>query len=60
MVHDVVAGFKEVLQQEQVLTGNTAVIEAPNNHVDNAVKNTQKQWATQLQQMKAMMQAIHL
>ena len=55
MVSNVIAGFKEVLQQEQVLMENTKVIEAPVNRVVNAVQNTQKQLATQLHKMKAMM-----
>ena len=60
MVCNVVAGLQEVPQQEQVLTENTAVIEAWVDHVANAVQNTQQQLATQIQQMKVMMQAIQL
>ena len=60
MVCNVVAGLQEVPQQEQVLTENTAVIEAWVDHVANAVQNTQQQLATQIQQMKAMMQLIQL
>ena len=55
MVRDVVAELKEVLQQEQVLTDNTTVIEAPVDHVANAVQNTQQKLATHIQQMQAMM-----
>ena len=40
MVRDVVAGLQEILQQEQVLTGNPTVVEAPIYHVANAVQNT--------------------
>ena len=60
MVCDVVSGWQEVLQQETVLTDNATVIEALVNYVANAVKITQKQLATQLQQMQAMMQEMQL
>ena len=55
MVRDVVEGFQEVLQQEQVLTENTTSIKAPADHVVNDVQNTQQHLATMLQQMQAMM-----
>ena len=42
MVRDVVVGFQEFLHQEQVLTKNTTVIEAPGDHMANVVQNTQK------------------
>ena len=47
MVHDVVAGFQELLQQEKVQTDNLMVIEAPVNHVANVVQNNQQQLETQ-------------
>ena len=37
MVRDVVAGLQEVLQQEQVPTDNTEIIEAPVNHMANVM-----------------------
>ena len=52
MVQNVVVGLKEVLQQEQVLTENTAVIEAPVDNVANAVQNTDQQLATHIQKIK--------
>ena len=58
MVRDVVAGLQEVLQQEQVPTGNPTVIEEPVDHVANTVQNIQKQLDTQLKKMKAMMKAM--
>ena len=51
MVRNLVAGLQEFLQQEQVLTENTTVIEAPVDHMDKAVQNTQQQLATQPQQI---------
>ena len=60
MVHDVVAGLQEVLQQEQVLVDNATVTEAPVDHEAKAVQNTQQQLATQLQKMQAMMQSMKL
>ena len=44
MLHNLVAGLQEVLQQEQVLKENTTVIEATVNHVANAVQNTHNIW----------------
>ena len=60
MVRDVVAGLQEVLQQEQFLTENTTVIEETADHVANAVQNTQKQLAKELQQMQAIIQAMQM
>ena len=60
IVRDVVPGLREVLQQEQVPTDNTKVIEAPVNHVAKAVQKTQQQLATRLQKMKATIQAMQL
>ena len=56
MVRIVVAGLQEVLHQEKFLTKNTKKVETSVNHVANAVKNTQKKFAPQLQKMQAMMQ----
>ena len=36
------------------------VIEAPVDHVANAVQNTQQQLSTQIQQMQAMIQSMQL
>ena len=60
MLHNVVAGLQEVLHQGKVLIQNTTVIEAPVDHVANAAQNTQKQLATQIQKMLAMMKAMQL
>ena len=60
MVHNVVAGIKESLQQEQVKTETMTVVQGPLYHVTNTVQNAQKNLATQLQQMKAMMQAMQM
>ena len=35
------------------------VVQAPVDHVANAVQNTQQQLATQLQKIQSMMQAMH-
>ena len=58
MVRDVVAGLQKILQQEQVLAENPAVIEEPVDHMANAVQNTHQQLATQLQQMYSMTQTM--
>ena len=60
MARNVIAGLQKVLQQEQVLTENPTVIELPVNHVANAVQNTQKQLATQLKKIQAMVQAMQM
>ena len=60
MVRIVVAGIQESLQQEKSLTGNMTTMEEPINHVENAIKSTQKQLATQLQQIQAMLQTMHV
>ena len=59
-MRDVFAGMQEFLQQEQVLTENATVIEAPDDNVVNAVQNNQQQFNTHIQQIKAMMQAMQL
>ena len=56
----VVAGLKEVLQQEQVATENTMVIKAPVDNVSNEFQNTQQQLVIQLQQIQAIVQAIQM
>ena len=58
MVHNVVSGLKEALKHDQAQTETQAVVQVPVDHVANAVQNTQQQWATQLQQMQSMMQAM--
>ena len=60
MVRDVVAGIHEALQQEKFHTETLVVVQAHVDNVSNAVQNTQKQLATQLQKMQAMIQAIHM
>ena len=60
MVRDVVAGIQEALQQEHTQMETPASMQAPVYHVANAVKSTQQQLATQLQQMQSMMQNMHL
>ena len=60
MVRDVVAGIQEALQQDQDQRETPTFVRAPVYHVVNAMQNTQKQLATQLQQMQAMMQAMHI
>ena len=51
MVPDVVAGLQEDLKQEKFQTEIPTVVQAPVDHVANAVQNTQHQLATQLQKM---------
>ena len=58
MVCNFVTGLQEALQQDQVQTETPTVVQAPVDHVANAVQNIQKQLATQLHQMQAMMTAM--
>ena len=58
MVHDVVEGSQEVLQQEQALIKNTVTIHEPQKHVKNEVQDTQQQLVAQMQQMRMIMQAM--
>ena len=60
MVWDVVKGLQEALQQDQSPTENKTTVQEPIDHVANVVQITQKQLATQLQQMQEMMQAIQI
>ena len=60
IVCEVVAGLQEVLQQEKVTIEHLTVVESPIDYVDNAVKKTQQQLATQLQQIQAMIQATQM
>ena len=46
MVCDVVAGLHEALQQEKSQTETPASMQAPVDHVANAVQSTQQQLAT--------------
>ena len=48
MVHDIVPGLQKPLQQYQFHTETPMVVQAPVDHVANAVQNTQQQLATQL------------
>ena len=58
MVSNVIVGLQKVLHQEKVLTENLAFIEEPVNHLGSVVQNTQQQLETQLQKIKAMIQAM--
>ena len=49
MVCNDFAGLQEALQQEQNQTETLVTVQAPVDHVANAVKSTHKQLATQLQ-----------
>ena len=60
MVWYVVTGLQEALQQDQSPTENKTTVQEPIDHVANVVQITQKQLATQLQQMQEMMQAIQI
>ena len=60
MVRNVIAGLQEALQKYQVQMKTPTVLQAPVDHVANAVQNTQQKLATQLQQMQAMMQAMQM
>ena len=57
---DVVAGLKEVLQQEQALTETPLVFSEPSEHVVNAVQNTQHQLAAQHQQIQSTMKNMQI
>ena len=58
MIHNVVTGLQEALQQDQSQTETPTVVHAPVDHVANAVKKNRQQLATQLQKMQSMMQAM--
>ena len=60
MVRGVVSGIHESLQKYQAQTENPTIVQAPVDHVANVVQKTQKKLATQLQQMKLMMQTTHM
>ena len=60
MVRGVVAGLQEDLKQEQVQTETPMVLQAPVDHVANAVQNIQKQLDTQLQKTQAMIQEMQM
>ena len=51
MVHDFIAGILEVLQEEQTQTETPKIVQAPVDHVANAVQSTKQQLATQLKKM---------
>ena len=51
VVCDVVSGLQEALQQEQNQTETPTSVQAPVDHVSNAVQITQQQLATQLQKI---------
>ena len=59
-VSDVVAGLQEVFQQEQPLIKTPVTVLEPQEHVANAVHDTQHHLAAQLQQMHTMIQAVQL
>ena len=60
MVHDVVAGLQEALQQDQSQTETPAVVQAPVDHVSNEVQKNQQQFAAQLKKMQAMIQSMQM
>ena len=60
IVRNVVERLQVALQQYQTHTETRTSVQAPVDHVANAVQNTQKQLATQLQQMKSMMQTTQM
>ena len=60
MVREVVAGLQEALKQDQVQTETSTVVQAPVDHVPNAVQNSQQQLATQQQHIQSMMQAMQM
>ena len=60
MVINVVTGIQEALQKYQVQTDTLTVVQAPLDHVGNAAQNTQKQLATQLHKIQAMLQEMQM
>ena len=60
IVRGVVAGLHEALQREKYQTETPTVVQAPVDHVANAVQNTQQKLATQLQKLQLMMQAMQM
>ena len=52
MVRNIIAGLQEYFQQDQSQKKNPMVVQAHVDHVENAMQNTQKQLAIQLQRMK--------
>ena len=52
MVRNIIAGLQEYFQQYQSLKKNPMVVQAHVDNVENAMQNTQKQLAIQLQRMK--------
>ena len=60
MVRDVVAGLQETLQQEQTQTETLTSVQAPVDHVSNAVQSTQQQLATHMHQMELMMKTMQM
>ena len=60
MVRNAISGMQEFLQQYQYPTNTLPVISEPNEHIHNAVQNTQHQLAAQLHQMQTMVQDMQL
>ena len=60
ILRSVLAGLKEVLQQEKSPIKTPETISEPNEHLENAVQSTQQKLAAQLQQIQIMMQAMQL
>ena len=60
IVRDVVAWLQKALQQDQIQTETPTLVQAPVDHVTNAVRNTQQHLYTQMHQMKAMMKSMQM
>ena len=60
MVHGVVTGLQEVLQQEQSPIKTPVTISEPHKHVANVVQITHQQLSTRLHHMHTMIQAMQL
>ena len=60
MLHDVVVGLQEALQQEHNQTETLTIFQAPVDHVSNTVQSTQQHLYTQLQKNQSMMQMMQM
>ena len=60
MVRDLIAELQESLQQEKTQTKTLTSVQAPVDHVANAVQSNQKQLSTQLQKIQPMMQTMQI
>ena len=59
-VRDVAEKLQEVLHQEQSPIKTPVTVQEPQEHVANALQDTQNKIADQLQQMQTMIQALQL